>query len=56
MLSVQHTTRSILSVRDSATNFSNLALVTAASNSNLGNDTVFVGTTLDLDMTRWVEI
>ena len=52
MLSVQHTTRSFLSVKDSASNFSNLALVRAASNSNLGNDTVFVGATLDLGMTR----
>ena len=52
MLSVQHTTRSILSVRDCATNFSNLALMTAASNSNLGNDIVFVRATLDLDMTK----
>ena len=53
MLSVQHTTRSVLSVRDSATNFefSNLVLVKAASNSNLGNDTVLVRSTLDLDMT-----
>ena len=52
MLSVQHTTQSILSVKDSASNFSNLALVRAASNSNLGNATVFVGATLDLDVTR----
>ena len=52
MLSVQHTIRSFLSVKDSASNFSNLALVTAASNSNPGNDTVFVGATLDLDIAR----
>ena len=52
MLSAQHTSRSVLSVRDSATNFNNLALVTAASNSNLGNDIVFVGATIDLDMTK----
>ena len=52
MLSVQHTTRSFLSVKDSAPNFSNLALVRAASNYSLGNDTVVVGATLDLDMTR----
>ena len=40
MLSVQHTS------------LSNLELITAASNSNLGSDTVFVGATLDFDMAR----
>ena len=55
MLSVQHTTRSSLRHKDSATHFSNRELITAASNSNLGSETVFVGATLDLDITRWVE-
>ena len=52
MLSVQHTIRSFLGVKDSASNFSNLALVRAASKSNPGNDKVFVGATLDLDIAR----
>jgi len=41
--------------KDAATNFSSRELITAASNPNLGSETVFVGATLDLDITRWVE-
>jgi len=49
------TTWSSLRHKDAATNFSSRELITAASNPNLGSETVFVGATLDLDITRWVE-